>query len=572
MRLALAQINPTVGDLPANARLIADALRHAASLHADLLVVPELAICGYPPRDLLLRRGFIDACLHAAHDLAPLTTAGPALVLGTPAFSPSGHATNSLLCFQHGHPAARYDKRLLPTYDVFDEDRYFEPGHAPAVVHIRTPHGPVPVGLSICEDLWKGEDAGFAARYANRPDPVPELIAAGARLIVNPSASPFVLGKGQRHRAILAAHASRHRVHVASVNQVGGNDDLIFDGHAAVFSPQGRLAAAAPGFTPHLLIHDLDPAAAAPTPAVEDPLLAAHLDQLAFLALVLGIRDYARKTGFTSALLGISGGIDSALTAALAATALGPDNVLGVALPGPYSSSHALEDALDTAARLGIRHLTIPISPPVEAFRHQLDPAFTRLNTTTLGQSLPDLAEENLQSRVRGTVLMALSNRTGALLLSTGNKSELAVGYCTLYGDMNGGLAVLSDLRKSAVYSLARWLNANPAAAGFSTPPIPPRSIDKAPSAELRPNQTDQDSLPPYDLLDAVVEMVIEQSLDPATIAQRLEIDHALVVRLARMIDAAEYKRRQAPLGLKLTSVAFGPGRRVPIAHRFTPR
>jgi NAD+ synthetase len=354
---------------------------------------------------------------------------------------------------------------------------------------------------------------------------------------------------------------------VAAVNQVGGNDDLTFDGHAAVYDPAGTLIAAAPGFEERLLVVDLPDRPAAS--AVLDPLLTAPEEELLFKALVLGTRDYCHKTGFKKAVLGISGGIDSAVTAAIGAAALGPAHLTGLVLPGAYSSDHSKADAYELAARLGIPHHTVGIDPPVNGFRAAVDPLFSEIGQPRLGERLPDLTEENTQSRVRGTLLMTFSNRTGAIVLTTGNKSELAVGYCTLYGDMNGGLAVLSDVTKQLIYRLARWLNANYAAAGFKEPPIPERSITKPPSAELRPNQTDQDTLPPYDVLDQIIERYIEGRQSPARIVRETGIDAAVVVRTIRMIHTAEYKRKQAAVGLKVTTVAFGSGRRWPIAQRW---
>jgi NAD+ synthase/NAD+ synthase (glutamine-hydrolysing) len=561
MRLGLAQINPTVGDVDGNARLIRERIRQARDAGCDLVVLPELCLCGYPPKDLLLQEGFVEACEAVAREIGRTATDGIAAVFGLPRRfdSSSGRIANALVAYHAGTLLATYDKRLLPTYDVFDEDRYFTPGNSPAVID----SGGLKAGLSICEDLWKGEDAGFAQHYLNAADPVPALIAAGAGLIINPSASPFVLGKGRKHREILAGHARRHRCFVAAVNQVGGNDDLIFDGHAAAHDPQGRLIAAAPGFREHLLVVDLPNA----QPVPHDPLLGAPEEELVFNALVLGTRDYCRKTGFKKAVLGISGGIDSAVTAAIGAAALGPENVTGLVMPGAYSSEHSKSDAYDLAQRLGITHHTVGIDPPLDGFRVAVDPMFASMSLPRLGERLPDLTEENTQSRVRGTLLMTFSNRTGAIVLTTGNKSELAVGYCTLYGDMNGGLAVLSDVSKQLVYRVARWLNANPAAAGFQGPPIPERSITKPPSAELRPNQTDQDSLPPYDVLDRIIERYIEGRQSPDRIVRETGIDAATVSRMVRLIHLAEYKRKQAAVGLKVTTVAFGSGRRWPIAQ-----
>lgn len=571
MKLALAQINPTVGDIDGNASLVLDAASAAAARGAGLVVCPELCLTGYPPKDLLHHEGFLGDALRAAHSLALRLPARVTVVVGVPMVGESAHGiTNSLLAFRDGAVIARYDKRLLPTYDVFDEDRYFIPGTRACVIEVPAAIGIVRVGLSICEDLWRGEDAGFSARYLDAPDPVAQLIAAGAQVIINPSASPFVLGKSARHRAILRRHATAHRVHVASVNQVGGNDDLVFDGNSCVLDPSGSLLAAAPAFEASLLITDIPPVSRPPAP-IDDPALA-PADALAFHALRLGVADYCRKTGFKSVLLGLSGGIDSALTACIAAAALGPSNVLGVGLPGPFSSDHSVDDARDLANRLGIRFEIVQINAGFDALEPGLDHVFRTLGQPPLGRSLPDLAEENLQSRLRGVVLMALSNRTGSLVLTTGNKSELAVGYCTLYGDMNGGLAVLSDVSKQLVYRVARFINANHASLGFASPPIPERSITKPPSAELRPNQTDQDSLPPYEVLDDIIDRYVEKRQHPATIASETRFDASLVDRIVRMIDLAEYKRTQAATGLKITSVAFGPGRRVPIAQRWRPR
>jgi NAD+ synthetase len=585
MRLVLAPINPTVGDIDGNAALIAAGIDKAKAAGADLVVFPELCLSGYPPRDLLLMEGFVPACAAAAKQLGESATKGITAVFGVPL--PAGdkdkptirgraNVANSLVVYRDNKLLDYYDKRLLPTYDVFDEDRYFEPGDRAVVLNPQSAiHNPQSIGLTICEDLWKGEDAGFASRYTHAPDPVQELFqtpqAREAKpIIISPSASPFVLGKGEKHRAILRRHAMRHGVYVASVNQLGGNDDLIFDGHAFVYGPDGELFAAGRGFSGEQLIVDLGNAASRPANTSRSVLLDGD-DRMLFEALVLGIRDYLCKTGFKQAIIGLSGGIDSALTAVLATAAIGPQNVLGVAMPGQYSSQHSRDDAYDLAKRLGIRCPTIPIDQPFSGFHAALDRAFGELGFASLGTQLPDLCEENVQSRVRGSILMALSNRTGAIVLTTGNKSELAVGYCTLYGDMNGGLAVLSDVSKQLVYRLSRWINANPSLCGFKAPPIPQRSIDKPPSAELRPDQTDQDTLPPYEILDQVIERYIEHHQSPATIIKETGIDAATVHRIARMIDLAEYKRKQTAVGLKVTTVAFGAGRRMPIAQKWRP-
>lgn len=567
--LALAQINPTIGAIEANAALIARVAAQARDAGADAVVFPELALSGYPPRDLLLQEGFVDRCAAAAKRLGESASAGITLIFGCP-LPVEGGTANSLLVYRDGVYLDFCDKRLLPTYDVFDEDRYFVKGHRPVVIDIAG----VRTGLSICEDLWKAEDVGFSDRYRNLPDPVAALVQAGAQLIINPSASPFVLGKGPRHRELLKGHATRHGIFVAAVNQVGGNDELIFDGHACAFDPSGALLAAGPGFEDALTMVEIPAARWAPPPrgsfsasGLADPLLQAPREQLLFRALVLGVRDYCRKTGFKTALLGLSGGIDSAVVAAIAAAAIGPRNVLGLLMPGPYSTEHSLTDARDLAARLRMPTVTVPIGPALEGLRTITDAAFDELGAKRLGQSLPDLAEENAQSRLRGLINMTVSNRTGALVLTTGNKSELSVGYCTLYGDMNGGLAVISDLTKSMVYALARWMNANAAACGFERAPIPENCIAKPPSAELAPNQKDQDSLPPYDVLDEIVERYVERHQSPERIIRETGIDEATVRRVVRLTDISEYKRKQLTVGLKVTSVAFGEGRRMPIAR-----
>lgn len=571
MRLALAQMNPTIGDIAGNAAAMVGAIARARAGGADCVLFPELALCGYPPRDLLLQGGFLKACTAAAQALGEEHSAGLTLIFGCPlpvgggdSKAPTGIA-NSLLAYRDGKMLDYYDKRLLPTYDIFDEDRYFTPGDRTVVIEVKG----TKVGLTICEDLWKGEDAGFASKYAEAPDPVAQVVKAGADVIVSASASPFVLGKSSRHRAILKKHAMAHRVYVASVNQVGGNDELIFDGHAAAYSPEGTLIAAGAGFAEALTFVDIPTSAS----AVSDPVSTTSDEQHLFRALELGVRDYCGKTGFKTALLGLSGGIDSAVTAAIACAALGPANVTGVALPGPYSSEHSKSDAYELAKRLGMKCITVPIAPMFVGAVQAIDPAMIAVEASKLGEKLPDLAEENLQSRLRGTILMALSNRTGAIVLTTGNKSELAVGYCTLYGDMNGGLAVLCDLTKNWVYRLARWMNENPLACGFAHAPIPVGSIEKPPSAELRPDQKDQDSLPPYDVLDEILSRYVEKRQSAGEIvracAGREGFDDATVRRIVRLTDLSEYKRKQAAIGLKVTGVAFGSGRRMPIAQRW---
>lgn len=562
MRIALAQINPTIGALEQTAEAMAGFIARAREASADLVVFPELAISGYPPKDLLLQEGFVVACERIAGEIARKHSAGITIIAGCPRRI-DNELRNSLVAMRDGAIVAWYDKRLLPTYDVFDEDRYFEPGHEAVVVEVADRR----VGLSLCEDLWRGEDVGFSGRYLREDDPVTELVNAGAELIVNPSASPFVLGKGRRHRELLRRHAVAHRVPIAAVNQVGANDELVFDGHSRVFDGAGRLVTAGPGFEEALVVCDLHfegPELEAPEP---DPRLEASAEALTFGALRLGIADYCRKTGFKHVLLGVSGGIDSAVVAALAVAALGAENVLGIAMPGPYSTGHALDDARALCDSLGMRMVTIPIEPGMRGAEAAIDPAFTELGEATLGSTRPDITEENLQSRLRGMVTMTVSNRTGALVLTTGNKSELAVGYCTLYGDMNGGLAVINDVTKLEVYALARWMNQHHAECGFASPPIPQNTIDKPPSAELAPDQLDSDSLPPYEVLDEIVRRFIERHQSRATIVRETGFDDGVVRRVLRMIDVNEYKRKQLATGIKVSGVAFGFGRRMPIAR-----
>jgi len=561
MRTALIPINPTVGDIAGNTRLAIDAAIAAARDGVELCVLPELCICGYPPRDLLLMRGFVEACEAAVDEIARSIPAELALVIGSPRPGPGSKLRNSLVVVRGGERIAGYDKRLLPTYDVFDEDRYFAPGDEPVVFE----HAGVKIGLSVCEDLWKGEDAGFDSRYEGRADPIAALADAGAELIVNPSASPFVLEKHRKHAEQVAKHARSTGVPVASINQLGGNDELIFHGQARVTNADGTSFATRP-FSEAGLAFDFrgGRAHAEPHGGDDEGSLAMLFD-----ALVLGVRDYLRKTGFSSALLGLSGGIDSALTAAIAVAAIGAENVLGISMPGKYSSEHSKSDAADLAARLGMRMETAPIAEPFEGYRSVSNAVFGSLGERRLGEVLPDLTEENLQSRVRGTLMMTISNRTGALLLTTGNKSEVAVGYSTLYGDMNGGLAVLSDVPKTKVYALSRWINEHHARCGFESPPIPESTITKPPSAELAPDQKDSDSLPDYDTLDAIIEGYIEHRQSRRAIAEGTGADQELVDRVVGMIDRNEYKRKQLATGLKVTHVAFGVGRRMPIAQRW---
>ncbi|MBM4017949.1 MAG: NAD+ synthase [Planctomycetes bacterium] len=552
MKIALAQLNPTIGDIGGNLRRIVDAYRRAVRLGADVVVTPELSLLGYPPKDLLLKQSFIADNLAALERLVA-EVGRTALVVGYAdrTVGPRGLPLhNAAALIAEGRVLARKYKSLLPAYDVFDEMRYFEPGDArPATV----PCGGLRLGLSICEDIWTQDAAGPTARYYHG-NPVAELVEAGADILVNMSASPFVMGKFAQRAAVVRAQAVKYERPVVYVNQVGGNDELIFDGASFAMDASGRIVAQLKAFAEDLGVADLPDGAAAAGPTEELPADIEALRQ----ALVLGIRDYMRKCGFKEAVLGLSGGIDSSVTACLAAEAVGPGHVVGVAMPSRFSSEHSLQDARAVADSLGIRCLVIPIEGPHRAFEEALGPAFAGREA--------DAAEENIQARVRGTVLMALSNKFGYLVLSTGNKSELAVGYCTLYGDMAGGLAVISDVPKTMIYALARHISA-----AAPRPLIPERVFTKAPSAELKANQTDQDSLPPYDVLDGILDLYVRQEVAPDDIVAA-GYDPKTVAQVVRLVDRNEYKRQQAAPGLKVTSRAFGFGRRMPIAQRYEPR
>jgi len=543
LRLALLQINPTAGDLEGNAALIVRGARAAQSQGADLAVTPELALMGYLPRDLLMNQGFVRrGCQMLDRIAAELAGAPPLLVgIATPNPAEMGRPLfNSAVLLQNGAVGQAFHKTLLPTYDVFDEDRYFEPAHGPFLLDLKDCR----LGISICEDVWNDRDFWKRPRYHR--DPIEDLAQAGAQAIVNLSASPFTAGKQLFREQMLGHMAQKYRLPIAYVNQVGGDDDLIFDGRSSVFDGQGRLCARAKGFDEDVLLVDLETASG--SIAEDDFTPEAEI----WNALVLGVRDYARKTRFHKVLLGLSGGIDSALTAALAADAMGPENVLGVLMPSRYSSPGSVDDSAELARNLRIETRTLPISGIMDVYASVLSDAFR-------GHS-PDVTEENVQSRIRGNLLMALSNKYGSLLLTTGNKSELAVGYCTLYGDMNGGLAVIADLPKMMVYRVARWRNRR-------QPDIPEAILTKAPSAELRPNQTDQDSLPPYEILDQILELHVEQSQSAEEIiAQGFE--EQTVRRVLRLVRMAEFKRKQAAPVLKVTSRAFGTGWRMPIVRQ----
>jgi NAD+ synthetase len=561
VRIALGQIDTTIGDFTGNAAKIEAVLARAEEAGADLAAVPELALCGYPPRDLLERPSFQQ---EARRTLAALArrTRETALLVGTfvPNTRKTGKPFHNVAAFLHrGRVRVLAKKTLLPTYDVFDEGRWFEPGDGCALVPFRGER----IGLPVCEDLWNDKDF-WRERRVYHHDPGEALVRRGATLILSISASPFSEGKPLLRRRMLARYARDGRVPVAYLNLVGGNDELVFDGGSMILDGRGRVAARAALFGEDLLVADVgrDTGDRARVVRVSGGIPpgssdGAHAEPLESLrrALVLGIRDYAGKCGFSTAVLGLSGGIDSALVATLAVDALGKESVTGLGMPSEYSSSGSLADARTLAENLGIRFEVLPIGTLFQAAKATLAPVFA-------GRP-EDVAEENLQARVRGLLVMGFSNKFGSLVLSTGNKSELAVGYCTLYGDMCGGLAPISDLPKMRVYALARHLNAR-----AGRPLIPIASLEKPPSAELRPGQTDQDSLPPYPVLDAILEGLVERNLPVGVAARRSGASRTLVERMARLLDLSEYKRRQAAPGLRVSEKAFGTGRRVPIAQR----
>jgi NAD+ synthase (glutamine-hydrolysing) len=544
MKVALLQLDPTVGALKKNAEALRDAARRAAEAGAELAVASELVVTGYPPRDLLEREGFVSATERANAAIVEDVPEGLTLIFGTVGRTGARALTNDAVVAQRGRIIARASKRLLPTYDVFDEARHFVPGREDTIVTV----GEIRVAITVCEDAW-----GWTERLAHRYgfDPLEAVGPERVDLLVNLSASPFTLDKLENRPRLFTQIARERGVPVLLVNQVGGNDELIFDGRSVLIDASGTIRARARAFAEDVLVVDLDGESGRMEPEPSSRIEAAHR------ALVLGLGDYARKCGFPAALVGLSGGIDSAVTACIAVEALGPARVLGVAMPTRYSSEGSLADARALASSLGIRLELIDIDPIFQSYIDHLTPALERLSPARTG----DVTFENLQARVRGATLMALSNREGALVLTTGNKSEAAVGYSTLYGDMAGGLAVISDVPKTMVYALAHFIN-------DERPRIPQSTLEKAPSAELRPDQKDEDSLPPYDVLDRIIEQHVEHQIDrEGLVAQGF--DPAIVDRTLHLIARSEYKRRQAPPGLIITSKAFGPGRRLPIAQGF---
>ena len=553
MKIALAQINPTVGDFAGNTRKILENAARAGEQGVDLAVFPELAVCGYPPADFLEKDAFVARAGEAIAEIAAWTAerGRPAILCGTvmPATSPVGkQVRNVAVLLSGGKVSFVQQKMLLPFYDVFDEQRYFEPAAQQGLTCV----GGEPLAITICEDAWN--DKGFWPRQLYRVDPVESLmgqwesqskqVAGRQRIILNISASPYWQGKPQVRQKMLAALAERHGAFVVIVNQVGGNDSLVFDGSSQVIRPDGQVAAQAASFAEDLVFFDTENAVAAIDPVVDE--IAAT-----WKALVLGTQDYVRKCGFKKVLVGLSGGIDSALVAAIAVEALGAENVLGVGMPSEYSSLGSIEDARRLAKNLGVRFELLPIHDVFAQYQKVLEPLF---EGTPFG-----LAEENLQSRIRGTLLMGLSNKFGALVLTTGNKSEMSVGYCTLYGDMVGALAVIGDVMKTKVYALSRYANREREV-------IPRATMEKAPSAELRPEQLDTDSLPPYEVLDPILEAYVERYCSAEEIAEEQGVDVALVRSVLKLVEQSEYKRQQAAPVLKVTRKSFGMGRRFPIA------
>jgi NAD+ synthase (glutamine-hydrolysing) len=543
VKIALGQINPTVGDFDGNAARIIAFARRAHTAGAGLILFPELSVCGYPPRDLVERASFVAHNRETAERIAT-ETRGIAVICGlvTPAHAETGKsAMNSAALLRDGRVAFVQSKMLLPTYDVFDEMRNFAPAKSQGLF----PFCGKQMALTVCEDAWN--DKHFWNKRLYTFDPVEALIHAGGNFLLNISASPFWLGKRELRRDMLAAIARNYKVPVVMVNQVGGNDSLVFDGSSLVLNPAGDVIARGKSFEEDLVYFDSDQLQGEIHEQIEGE------EASAYAALVLGTRDYVRKCGFRQVIVGLSGGIDSALTAAIAADALGPENVIGVGMPGPYSSRGSIDDARTLAENLGIRFELLCITEIFESYRKTLQKVFAGCQE--------DMTEENIQSRARGTLLMALSNKFGAIVLSTGNKSELGVGYCTLYGDMVGGLAAISDVPKTLVYRLSRYVNSR-------RPVIPQASLEKPPSAELRPDQKDSDVLPPYEVLDAILEDYVEESHPAEKIAADRGFDIALVRRVIRMVERAEYKRQQAAPGLKISAKAFGYGRRFPIAAK----
>jgi NAD+ synthase (glutamine-hydrolysing) len=548
MKIAIGQINTTVGDLTGNVDRMADMIGRAAEFGAGMIAFPELTVTGYPPRDLLEKPSFFVRVDEEERRLAAETAhLDLAIVYGSVApseVSTGKPAVNLASVLVKGKIVFQQTKMLLPTYDVFDEARYFLPAESQNLWIL----GDDKFALTVCEDAWN--DKQFWERRLYQRDPVEEMVKGGARALVSINASPYHLGKRELRRKVFASTARKYGIPIVYVNQVGGNDQLVFDGSSFAMDAEGRVTASACSFDEDLVLIDIETGRGEQCENLPDE------TEAVYEALVLGTRDYIRKCGFERVLIGLSGGIDSSVTAVLAVDAVGKENVAGVAMPGPYSSEGSIRDAEDMAANLGIRFDIVSINEPYEKMLEGLDPIF--------GDLPRDVTEENLQARLRGVTLMSLSNKLGAMVLTTGNKSELAVGYCTLYGDMCGGLAVISDVPKTLVYEIGRVGSRRHGNA------IPESVFTKPPSAELRPDQKDTDSLPDYDTLDALLRLYVEEHLAPPEIAAKTGVSADLVRKVVRMVDRNEYKRQQAAPGLKVTSKAFGMGRRFPIAQRFS--
>ncbi|MBV6519835.1 MAG: Glutamine-dependent NAD(+) synthetase [Candidatus Brocadia fulgida] len=544
MKIALAQINQTIGDFQRNTEKICSFIERARNLDADLVIFPELAVTGYPPKDFLDIPAFIDDNLRALDKIASYVS-GISAVVGFVDRNKRHHGKlvhNAAAFIQDHKIVSVHHKSLLPTYDVFDECRYFEPAHQIVPVKFMD----CTLGISICEDIWNDEE--FWARPRYEIDPIKNLISQGADVMINVSSSPFAVGKHDTIRLRMLIHdAMKYNVPFVFINQVGGNDDLVFDGNSMIINARGKLIAQASMFQEDLVVADIE------NPLVQIPPNTYSDIETVHMALTAGLRDYVTKCGFQKVVIGLSGGIDSAVTAALAVGSLSNQNVIGVLMPSQFSSPGSVDDAVRLSRNLGISYKIIPIQDTFETYQKILETEFQ-------GSSF-DITEENLQARIRGNILMALSNKYGYLVLATGNKSELAVGYCTLYGDMSGGLALISDVPKTMVYELARYINREKEI-------IPQNSITKPPSAELRPNQFDQDSLPPYDVLDGILKAYVEEARGVGEII-RMGFDEKIVREIIRKVNRNEYKRRQAAPGIKVTSKAFGSGRRMPIAHNF---
>ena len=543
MKVGVVQINAVVGDFPGNAKRILAGYREALEKGAELVVTPELSLVGYPPRDLVFKSQFVPRCLQALDYLKGEVGEVPLLVgyVDRSGKRPGRAFRNAVAWLEEGEIRHRINKTLLPTYDVFDEWRYFEPSEECEVIEFKG----MKVGVTVCEDIWT-ED--FLYRPLYEREPVRELKDKGAELVVNLSASPFALNKPVARRDLFASVAKEAGMPLVYCNAVGGQDQLIFDGHSAVVDGDGEVMASLSGFREEVEVVDVG--------VKQEGVMWPELNENAQLyeALVLGLRDYATKCGFREACLGLSGGIDSAVTAALAAEALGAENVRGLTMPSRFSSEGSIGDSVKLAQNLGMRCEEVPIGEVFEAVKEALRPSFDGAKE--------DVTEENMQARIRGLFLMSLSNKTGAILLTTGNKSELAVGYCTMYGDMCGGLAAISDLPKTRVYELARWMNREREV-------IPWNTIEKPPSAELAPDQKDQDSLPPYEVLDGILELYVEQQMSASDIIECHEFEESIVRWVQRRVDLNEWKRHQAAPGLRVTSKAFGVGRRMPIVQNF---